>query len=71
MNNYINNAKLNLGIFVSGFWIRVTGIAIAVSTFATRKSMNRTRKNIELIKEQLSNEQLRDLSEIDEILKKL
>lgn len=71
MNNHKNYAKLNWGIFVCGFWIRIMRIATSVSMFAVRKSAERARKNIELFKEQFSEEQLKELAEIDKLMEKL
>lgn len=71
MNNYINNARLNWGILVCGFWIRIMRIATTVAEFTIRKSTERTRKNIELVKAQLTEEQLQQLAEIDEMMGKL
>ena len=71
MNNYKLNTKLNWGILVCGFWIQVTNIASAVAKFAVRRSVQRATKNLELAREVLSEEYLKDLTEMKENMEKL
>lgn len=49
MNNRKNNAKLNWGVFVCGFWVRLASIAGAIERYALTKGCIRVKKNLEML----------------------
>ena len=68
MDDYKSRAKLNWGILVCDFWIKVANAAQAIGKYAVRKGADRVKTNLKLAGMLDREEYSEELAEINKIL---